>query len=58
MNIIFNHSKCYRPSSKNQNAPNIRIGYMAGWTINNWAKGMLMGFSSGRSNAIGQKNLT
>jgi hypothetical protein len=31
---------------------------MAGWTCSHWAKEILLGFSSGRSNAIGQQILT
>jgi hypothetical protein len=37
---------------------NMRIGYMAGWTVSHWAYGILFGFSSGRNNAIGQQNYT
>jgi hypothetical protein len=33
------------------------IGYMAGWTVSHWADEILLGFSSGRSNAIGLQNL-
>jgi hypothetical protein len=39
------------------NATNMCIGYMAGWTVSHWADEILLGFSSGRSNAIGLQNL-
>jgi len=35
-----------------------RLGNMAGRTYSHWAEEMLLGFSSGRSNAIEQRNLT
>jgi hypothetical protein len=36
----------------------MRIGNMAGWTFRHWADEMLLGFSSGRSYAIGPQILT
>jgi hypothetical protein len=37
---------------------NMRIGYMAGRTFIHWAKAMLLGFSSSRSNANQQQIFT
>jgi hypothetical protein len=36
----------------------MRIGNMAVSTVSHWAEGMLLGFSSGGSKAIWQRNLT